>query len=126
MRIEISRVLDAESRAVCFSSPVGSGQGIWRGEGPPETGAYDVEFDVPDVVRSWGLVASSGRGIEGVDGFGVSVTGVVERIDDDSVVALRLETDVLLVEILDGVRPVAVGDRLRFTASGLELYPYEL
>ncbi|MCC3778793.1 hypothetical protein [Streptomyces sp. UNOB3_S3] len=126
MRIEISRVLDAESGAVCFSSPVGRGQGIWRGEGSPETGAYDVEFDVPDVVRSWGLVASPGWGIEGVDGFGVSVTGAVERIDDDSVVALRLEADVLLVEILDGVRPVAVGDRLRFTASGLELYPYEL
>ncbi|GGP59187.1 hypothetical protein [Streptomyces abikoensis] len=126
MRIDITRVLEAESGAVCFSAPVGRGRGLWRGAVPPEVGAYDVEFEVPDVVRSWGLVPSAGWGVEGDDEGGVSVTGVVERIDDDSVVALRIQSDVLLVEILDGPRPVAVGDCLRFTAPRLELYPYEL
>ncbi|MEU3355705.1 hypothetical protein [Streptomyces sp. NPDC037389] len=93
---------------------------------PPETKAYDVEFEVPDVVRSWGLVPSPGWGIEDADGAGLSITGVVERIDDDSVVTLRIQADVLMVEMPDGAGEVAYGDWLKFVVSGLELFPYEL
>ncbi|MEU4210384.1 hypothetical protein AB0F13_10380 [Streptomyces sp. NPDC026206] len=129
MDVEVVEILDAENNVVYFESPAGSSAAVWRGTQEPRPGTYAVELEIPDAVQSWSLRSSPEERIVGVEEAGstkASVTGVVERVDDDSVLVLRLKSDVLLVEMSEGAPKVAPGDCLTFTVSGLELYPYQL
>lgn len=127
MDIEITGILDTESKLVAFTSPAGRASGVWRDESTPELCKSAVEFEVPDEVHSWALASSQHHELtreQAASGGGVTVTGTVETIGDDSVVALRVYSDILLVEIPKASRAVKPGDSLTFTVPVLEIYPY--
>ncbi|MGW1197291.1 hypothetical protein ACWD4B_15860 [Streptomyces sp. NPDC002536] len=129
MNITITGILDAKSRLVSFNSPAGNASGVWRGESEPTLASYTVECEVPDEVNEWTLTQSPYQGIREsrtLHGARIVLTGLAERVDDDSVVALRIQTDILLVELPNAVRKVKPGESLTFAAPPLELFPYEL
>ncbi|MCC2279167.1 hypothetical protein LKL35_27615 [Streptomyces sp. ET3-23] len=127
MNIEIVQIIDTENSLVRFTSPAGSASGVWCGEQKPQLGNYNVEFEIPDEVQCWTLAQASCGAIEDAgDRPGVSVTGMVERVDEDSVVTLRIQSDVLLIETPKNARMATPGTYLNFTAPFLELYPYQL
>ncbi len=129
MRIEITGVLDAEARKVQFTCVAGGAWGFWKGEEGPGVGTYDVEFEIDEEVPSWSHSPSSqgdfSAGQPGETDW-ISVSGVVERVDDDSVVTLRIRTDLVMIEMVDASGVLAQGDSITFSVKSLDLYPYQL
>ncbi|GHF30479.1 hypothetical protein GCM10010359_35730 [Streptomyces morookaense] len=127
VNIEVIRTVDPENRRVQFTSPAGSASGMWCDELEPQPGNYDVEFEIVGEVQRWDHAQPSrGRIEDAGDRPGVSITGMVERVDEDFTVALRVQSDILLIETPEHAPPVAPGTYLCFTVSCLELYPYQL
>ncbi|MFF7728340.1 hypothetical protein [Streptomyces sp. NPDC008001] len=123
------RVLDAKAGEVEFRSAAGSACGVWRGGSPPQSGVFDVEFDIPDTIDSWqpsralvGGIRSAGAS----DRLRVSVSGTAERVEAGSVVSLRVCSDIVLVELGDATGKPDAGAAITFTARRVELWPYQL
>ncbi|MFI1780052.1 hypothetical protein [Streptomyces rubiginosohelvolus] len=83
-----------------------------------------VEVDIPDPVTTW----EPTQGTDALAGAAeeiLSVCAVVDSVDHDGIVALRLASDIILVEWEAVDRPSA-GERIHFSTSRVELYPYQL
>ncbi|MFV8129080.1 hypothetical protein [Streptomyces syringium] len=123
------RNMDSETGAVEFTSPLGNAWGIWMGTQRPDPGTYHVEFEIPEQVDSWVPSEVPAGRIEGEQQGHtqqVSVSGIVENVDDDFMVTLRVGTDVILVEMAPSAPAVHKGEPITFSAATLELYPYQL
>ncbi|MGW1076204.1 hypothetical protein [Streptomyces sp. NPDC002537] len=129
MRIEIIGILDAGQRAVEFTCAAGRAWGTWKGEEDPVIGTHDVEFAIDEGV-DWQASSASTQGEicarrSGRDQW-ISVSGIVERADDDSVVTLRIRTELVMVEMADAGCVVARGDAVTIRVKNLDIYPYRL
>ena len=127
VRVEVLRVLDPVREIVFFSCAAGSAPGRWMGAEPAHTGFFDIEFEVPDDITEW-TSAATASGISGTPEAGaeVRVECEVERVGDgdDSVVAVRLGSGILLVEVPDGRSSLTAGDLISFRTSEILLHPY--
>ncbi|MDI9886869.1 hypothetical protein QMZ92_21485 [Streptomyces sp. HNM0645] len=126
MRITITEIVDARDRTVAFTGPCGSAWGHWHGASDPETGVYNIELDIPEPVTDWRLTSGPDR-ISGDYAEGkVRLRGTVQSVDDDGVVALRIDTDIVLIEAGRGSSGVNIGDSVEFETPDMHLYPYAL
>ncbi|APS21871.1 hypothetical protein TK78_25345 [Streptomyces sp. Tue 6075] len=108
---------------VTFASSAGQAWGRWQGT-PPTDSSCLVEVDIPDPVTVW----ESTQGTDALTGAAeeiLSVCAVVDSVDHDGIVALRLASDLILVE-WEAVDPPSPGERIQFSTSRVELYPYKL
>ncbi|MFE6699809.1 hypothetical protein [Streptomyces sp. NPDC057718] len=108
---------------VTFASSAGQAWGRWQGTPPTDSSCF-VEVDIPDPVSAWepaqGIDALTGTAEEVLD-----VCAVVDSVDHDGIVALRLASDIILVE-WEAVERPSPGERIQFSTSRVELYPYQL
>lgn len=140
MRIEILDVLDDTTGEhgpdIVFSAPAGRAWARWLGSEVPRAGdAVDVEIDVPDDIENWALANAPDALLADAPGDPVRLRGVVAGVDaDDPVVAVRIDTDIILVEFTptdhpgqrtDPARPSA-GDHIEFTTARIDVYPYSV
>lgn len=130
MRVDISRILDPSRGIVLFSSGSGSASARWMGAGPAQLGSFDVEIEVPEEVVEWRTATSADTAISGSfeSDSNVRIDCEVMSFDagDDSVVQVRLGSDVLLVEVVSRRSDLSVGDLISFTVPEVQLYPYDL
>ncbi|WP_328676655.1 hypothetical protein OG905_23105 [Streptomyces sp. NBC_00322] len=126
MRIQITEVLDPQAKVVTFDSPAGSAWGCWHSSMEPEAGAYDVELEVPDVVTSWALTTGPDLIAGEYSRREVTLRGSVQSVGDDAVVALRIDRDIVLVEVAADTTEASIGDSVEFTTSNVLLYPYTI
>jgi hypothetical protein len=100
------------------------------GAGPAQLGSFDVEIEVPEEVVEWRTATSADTAISGSfeSDSNVRIDCEVMSFDagDDSVVQVRLGSDVLLVEVVSRRSDLSVGDLISFTVPEVQLYPYDL
>ncbi|MFE5019272.1 hypothetical protein [Streptomyces sp. NPDC056690] len=140
MRIEILDVLDDKTGEhgpdIVFSTPAGRAWARWLGSEVPRAGdAVDIEIDVPDDIENWALAEAPDALLGDAPGAPVRLRGVVVGVDaDDPVVAVRIDTDIVLVEFTptdhpgdrtDPAKPSA-GDHIEFTTARIDVYPYSV
>ncbi|NUK88478.1 hypothetical protein [Streptomyces lunaelactis] len=126
MRVQIAEILDTQSKIVAFDGPAGSGWAYWHGSTEPQAGAYDVELEVPDVVSSWTLTTGPDLITGEYSRREVTLRGSVQSVGEDDVVALRIDRDIVLVEVGADITEASIGDSVEFTTSSLLLYPYAM
>ncbi|MBW5481791.1 hypothetical protein [Streptomyces bambusae] len=122
MNVIISSLI-GQSRRVVFSGPLGEAWGTWRGDEPPQLGPANVELDIPDVIEKWTAVDVA-ESLEGSLGAPLAVCGTVESISDDGVAAIRVASDIVLVEL--GPPTPSPHQRITFRVPRIDLYPYSL
>ncbi|WP_172383455.1 hypothetical protein [Streptomyces sp. MNP-20] len=93
-------------------------------------GQFDVEIEVPGDVTEWVSVPSGVASLSEVAGA-ESVTLITGKVvksgdGDDSVVELRVGSDILLVEIPNQRAELPVGGFISFQVPEVQLYPYDL
>ncbi|MGW1982234.1 hypothetical protein ACWCPJ_07215 [Streptomyces collinus] len=92
----------------------------------------DVEVDIPDEITSWAVADGPAVVTSAAPRAPVQIRGVVEAADKDSVLAVRVGADILLVEVaasatslLPGhVGKPLVGDSIEFTTPRIDVHPY--
>ncbi|MFE3107101.1 hypothetical protein ACFXKJ_10925 [Kitasatospora indigofera] len=129
MNITVTSVRGDGSGHVEFSSEFGDAFGLWQGGGPAALGRYDVEIDLPETLESWkpsdgGRSLRMVRGSDGVER--VQLSGSVEQIGEDGVVALKIGRDIVLAEFVDSCELPIAGATVALCPVILELYPYDL
>ena len=127
MRIEIVSLLDADQ--VAFRCAVGTATGVWRGETPAVPGPADVEFDIPAEDPEFVVLRPPApAAVHGAADGAVTITGTVIGIgaEGDPVLEVRVDSDIVLVEVTDRRRDLAVGDGIELRVPVLQLYPYQL
>lgn len=130
MKVDVLRILDPSQDVVFFSCESGSAPGRWMGGKPVGSGEFNVEIEIPEEVAEW-TAASSGRTVisrVSESGSDVRIECEVVRFDDkaDSVVEVRLGSDILLVEILSRRSELSVGALISFQVPEIQLYPYDI
>lgn len=106
-------------------APGVAGSALWRGEGDPVTGVpVHVELEVPDEV-DWERIAitPSGAGAQAVPDDALLLSGVVEHLDDDGVVTLRVAGSIVLVETVGTPPPGVDGKPFTLAVRRAEVYP---
>ncbi|MFF9673557.1 MULTISPECIES: hypothetical protein [Streptomyces] len=139
MRIEIMNLApEAEAEKgpmIAFRGTSGQAWARWCGADIPQVGALvDVEFDVPDEVSQWTIADGPAIMTSDFPGSPVRIKGVVASVADNSVVALQVDTDIVLVEFAGTMNSVQshqtakprLGDCIEFTTHRLDLYPYSV
>lgn len=93
-------------------------------------GQFDVEIEVPEEITEWTEVPSGVTSLsENLDvETAVFITGEVVRFDDgdDSVVEIRVGSDILLIEIPNRRSELPSEGLISFRAPEIQLYPYDL
>ncbi|MEU0838658.1 hypothetical protein ABZ370_04185 [Streptomyces sp. NPDC005962] len=129
MEIKILRVLDPGLGAVEFTCPAGHAWGFWKGDEEATVGVFHVELEISEPISAWlppSYPHAQIKGEYGEDAQGVTISGTVERVDEDCVISFRIQSDVVLLETSQAAQKVTQGDFVAFTTCALELYPYEL
>ncbi|MFI6143963.1 hypothetical protein [Streptomyces sp. NPDC051109] len=112
-----------------FKCESGIASGRWMGPNPAEVGQFDVEIEVPEEVADWTAGPSGATSLSevGVDSATL-ITGRVVKFDDgdDSVVEIRVGSDILLIEIPNRRSELPAEGFISFRASEIQLYPYDL
>lgn len=120
MKIEVLRLLAGDPIAVECTTPAGRLLAIWRGAEQPTAGAtYDVEIDVLGELE-WGKRVNVDVRPQGM--FPEGLVGLVEDVDDESVV-LRVLASVVLLEVLGDPPLGVVGRHVLVSPEGVALYP---
>jgi hypothetical protein len=121
MKVVISEVSDDQPAIVQFECAVGRGRGKWI-VGQPQRGAeYDVELAVP--VLSWGeqiFISKQGEPGVALAGDSVVITCLIEAVDIDGVLKLRLGEAVVLADAT-GVR-AGPGEWVDVRLPSIDLY----
>ncbi|KOU21912.1 hypothetical protein ADK52_22835 [Streptomyces sp. WM6372] len=84
-----------------------------------------MEIDIPDAVATWTPADLSADVLVAAPQGDVTVCAVVDSVDDDGVVSLRLGSDIVLVDWEADALPSA-GQRVLFVTPVIELYPYTI
>lgn len=101
----------------------------------PQVGALvDVEVDIPDEATQWVTVDGPGAMVSGDPGSPVRIRGVVAGANEDSMVAVRVGADIVLVVFADPANSVQpghddkpmVGNSIEFTTARIDVYPYSV
>ena len=104
MRLRVKRIVEIKPDAatVSFSTHLGDASGQWVGELPTVGGNYEVEIEVPGVLKWNTEISETQRTVESVfeENSQVCIVGRLQSIDDDGVAAIQLCNDILLVEIV--------------------------
>lgn len=108
---------------VTFTSSAGQAWGRWQDASPVGSSCL-VEVDLPDPVTAW-QPAQGPDALAGTPGADLTVCAVVDSVDSDGIVALRLASAIVLVE-WDATEIPSPGERIRFSTPRVELYPYKL
>ncbi|MFF4448346.1 hypothetical protein [Streptomyces sp. NPDC001502] len=112
-----------QSGRVVFSGPLGEAWGTWQGDESPQLGPTNVELDIPDAIEKWTSTDAT-ESLEGPLGAPLTFCGIVESVGDDGVAAIRMASDIVLVEI--GPPAPSPGQRIMFHVPRIDLYPYSL
>jgi hypothetical protein len=82
-----------------FKCAVGSACGIWKGESSPEVGeTYSVEIEIDRIIDDSFFVISGKHKLEiAGDENEVSLVGIIEFIDSDGMLFIRLDGDCLFM-----------------------------
>lgn len=130
MEIKILQVLDPQSGAVEFTCAAGHAWGFWKGDTQATTGTFHVELEIPDTISSWLHPGHSSHpqiyGKYGDTVPDVTISGTVERVDEDNVISFKIQSDIVLLETSQAAPKVTQGDFVAFTTHAPELYPYDL
>lgn len=94
------------------------GRALWRGDGAPRAGTYDVEVDVPGEV-DWSDLLGARQPI----GNELLVEGVVEDHDELGVLTVRLPGALVLVDTTGRPPASVVGRPVSFSVRGVGLHP---
>ncbi|MDP9862651.1 MULTISPECIES: hypothetical protein [Streptosporangium] len=128
--MEVLQVLDPSRGTVSFRCESGAASGRWMGESSAKMGQFDVEIEVPEEITEWTEVPSGVTSLsENLDvETAVFITGEVVRFDDgdDSVVEIRVGSDILLIEIPNRRSELPSEGLISFRAPEIQLYPYDL
>lgn len=130
MRVEVLQVLAPSQGIVRFRCESGTASGRWMGRNPAKVGQFDVEIEVPEEVAEWTAIPSGDTSLSEAIGAesGSLITGEVVRFDDgdDSVVEVRVGSDILLIEIPNRRSELPTEGLISFRAPEIQLYPYDL
>lgn len=128
MKVDVREILDRSRQVVAFRCDFGSARGRWMGADPARLGTATVEIDIPGEVSEWTALEPGVTSLAEEPGSGVRVHCEVLRGGDeeDPVVAVRLGSDVLLVEIPGRRAELTAGTRISFLATEIQLHPYEV
>jgi hypothetical protein len=100
------------------------------GSSPAAVGQFDVEIEVPEEVAEWVAAPSGSASLSEVVGAEsvTLITGEVVKSgdDDDSVVEMRVGSDILLIEISNRRSELPVGGFISLQVPEVQLYPYDL
>ena len=125
MRVHVETVEQVDDQVlVSFTCSVGQGRAVWRASYEPEEAHdYEAEFSVQDPLKDWSLKAGVVPSELALRGTNMRFTGVVDEVDEDGVVYVRLARDCLIM--LDGV-DVEVGSSATFEVpvQQVELFPF--
>lgn len=123
MQISDVREVPESAGLVTFRGPAGRAWGRWYGDLPPGSSCF-VEIDIPNSITSWES-AQEPDTLAGEPNEDLTVCAVVESVDEDGIVALRITSDIILVE-WEAPEQVTPGQRIRFSTPSAEIYPYTL
>lgn len=130
MRVEVLQVVDHSRGIVSFRCESGVASGRWMGSSPAAVGQFDVEIEVPEEVAEWVAAPSGSASLSEVVGAEsvTLITGEVVKSgdDDDSVVEMRVGSDILLIEISNRRSELPVGGFISLQVPEVQLYPYDL
>jgi len=125
MRVALSKVLGGDPPTVVVTAPGVSGGGLWRSETPPvATTEVDVELEVPGQIDWTEILA-----VRDLPGHLVPaddellLQGVVEDVDQEGVLTLRIADAVVLVETIGEPPLGVVGEHVAMLARHTEIYP---
>ncbi|MFE1768403.1 hypothetical protein ACFW81_29840 [Streptomyces angustmyceticus] len=128
MDIEILHV-DQESAAVQFRCRAGEAWGVWQGDATATPGRHHVEIDVPNPACSWNinppkipLIAGDLKTIES----GTTIAGTLESLGEDSIACIRVDQDILMIELSAGKEDPHVGTGIEIHTTVIHLYPLNL
>ncbi|MFJ7056993.1 hypothetical protein ACK8N7_11680 [Streptomyces griseobrunneus] len=128
--MKVLQVLDPSQGIVRFRCESGVVSGRWMGRDPAHLEKFDVEIEVPEEVAEWALVSAGVTSLSEVAGVAPAalIVGSVVRFDDgdDSVVEIRVGSDILLIEITNRRSELLVESLISFRAPEVQLYPYDL
>lgn len=129
MRIRLTSITrtNDDVSVASFTCSIGAGRGRWAGTRLPELRDYDVEFNLDKVVAPPRdeTVAEPARPTWSTDGTTNLLRGVVEQVDDDGLITVRLAADCLtMVELVSpgSHRPGEI-IVIRIAAHDLSIWP---
>jgi len=104
MRLRVNRIVEIKPGAatVSFGTQLGDASGQWVGDLPIVGGNYEVEIEVPGVLKWNTEISETQSTVESVfeENSRVCIVGRLLAIDDDGVAAIELCGDIILVEIV--------------------------
>jgi hypothetical protein len=111
------------NRSVIIRTENGEARVVWRGDAPPSVGETNVELTLPGPLR-WGtevMPAASGErtGIR-EDG---SVVALVDEIDVDGVMKLRIGYGLVMIAPTGNQPPISAGDLVHIQGTEIEIHP---
>lgn len=127
MKITVTGITDTpEGPVVDFTSTVGTARGLWQGDIEAGLGSFDVEIEVPHEVREWhrtdpGVFHLTGEDPGKVD---IKIQGTLESIGDDCVNAVKVSSDIILMETAAKIPDTHLGEGITFSVPSIHLYPY--
>ena len=129
MRITIQSV-DPETRVVHFSTAAGTGVATWAGFMPDVGTATDVEIDLDiDISHDNTTVVSSDTDTSiAVSPRGISFVAIVEQIDDDGMLFLRINANstVMVEPAPDFVASLGTRLQIETTVAAFRLRSFSL
>lgn len=130
MRVEVLQVLDPSQGIVRFKCESGVASGRWVGAKIADLGTFDVEIEITEEVEEWALSSSSTTSLSEIGGEerAVWIVGSVVRLCDggDSVVEIRVGSDLILVEIASRRSELFKESLISLRVPEIQLYPYDL
>ena len=125
MRVALGEVAEGDPPTVVVTASGVSGTGLWRGEAPPTAVTeVDVELEVPGQIDWTDIFVAPDLpgGIAPADGE-LLLQGVVEGVDQDGILTLRIVHSIVLIETV-GEPPVGlVGTHVAVLARHTGIYP---
>jgi hypothetical protein len=125
MRVALGKVLNGDPPTVVVTAPGVVGVGRWRGETPPMAMTdVDVELEVPGEVDWRGILVARelpGHLVPVEDEM--LLRGVVQDIDQDGVLTLRIGGAVVLLDTVGEPPLDVVGEHVAVLARHTEIYP---
>ncbi|MDF2671674.1 MAG: hypothetical protein K0R67_3980 [Paenibacillus sp.] len=123
MKIVITDIQkDHDTISVLYTSEYGSGRAIWMSIEPDIRKEYFVEIDIPEIVQ-WGLeITLSEQKLYSLKTTGdvTWINGLLESVEEDGVITMRLGQSILLVESTG--EPLSCGKFVELKANKMLLF----
>lgn len=104
MQVHITDVnIRGKDVSVSFLSTEGAGNALWYGEYPKVGRIYEVEIEVPGILR-WGeSIKASEKNTTSIsnEGDNIYIVGIVNSIDENGVVVVQIGNEAILVETVN-------------------------